>query len=230
MLNDAAFDASDRPSDVSDRTPQCAGRVRLHEVCGIRRLQLEQFIASRFAEVYGAEIHAFMPQLHGMYDADDQLLAAFGLRAGGDHPFFLEQYLDQPIEEIIAQRTGLHPQRGEIAEVGNLAGASSGALRQLIPLLTRLLHSQGFRWVVFTGAARLCNGFSRLGLPLAVLTPAPAERLPAEERARWGSYYRHRPAVMLGDVLEGQRQLAEMADSDTGLDKVLAPLARVGTP
>jgi len=203
---------------------------RLRQADRASRPALERFIAARFAEVYGAQIHAYLPQIYGMHGADDSLLAAFGLRSAAGGRLFLEHYLDRPVQEVVAAQTGECTRREAIAEVGNLAGAAPGALRQLIPLLTRLLHGQGYRWVVFTGAARLCNGFSRLGLPLSVMAPAPVARLPAGEREHWGSYYRHAPTVMLGDVLNGHRQLQDMARWPAALDAVLAPVAKVGAP
>ena len=204
--------------------------LQLREADSASRLLLEHFIAARFAEVYGAKLHRFMPQLYGLHDADGGLIAAFGLRSAASGPLFLEQYLDHSIETEIAQQARAPVARADIAEVGNLAGATPGALRQLIPLLTRLLHRQGYRWVVFTGAARLCNGFSRLGLPLNVMAPAPLDRLPPQERSRWGSYYQHSPSVMLGDVLIGQRRLEALAQSPHALDAALAPVAQVGAP
>ncbi|HSW15039.1 MAG TPA: thermostable hemolysin [Solimonas sp.] len=209
---------------------EAADDLFLTQASGAERRRLERFIAGRFAAVYGADLYCFMPQLHGFYANGDELLAAFGLRNAGEESLFLERYLDQPVEAQIEQHAGVRPARSEIAEVGNLAGATAGALRQLIPLLTRLLHRQGYRWVVFTGAARLCNGFTRLGLPLSVMAPAPIERLPLQERGHWGSYYRHSPSVMLGDVLNGQRRLEALARSANGLDAALAPVARVGAP
>lgn len=221
--------AASAPRDEAP-APSVAHGLQLREADPAGRRPLEAFIAARFAEVYGADLHRFMPRLYGLHGAEGELIAAFGLRSAGAGPLFLEQYLDLPIEAEIAQRVAAPVARAEIAEVGNLAGATPGALRQLIPLLTRLLHRQGHRWVVFTGAARLCNGFSRLGLPLSVMAPAPPERLPPQERSRWGSYYQHSPSVMLGDVLVGQRRLEAMAHSPRALDAALAPVARVGAP
>lgn len=229
MLSAAPSDDGGSLALPADDVAVADGPV-LREAGSAERRKLERFIADRFAAVYGAELYSFMPRLYGLYDGDGQLLAAFGLRDAGDEPLFLERYLDQPVEELVEQRTGVRADRGEIAEVGNLAGASAGALRQLIPLLTRLLHRQGCRWVVFTGSARLCNGFTRLGLPLSVMAAAPIERLPPEERRHWGSYYQQSPSVMLGDVLNGRLRLEAIARSPRGLDAALAPVARVGAP
>ncbi|WP_428313235.1 thermostable hemolysin [Hydrocarboniphaga sp.] len=199
-----------------------------------RRPELQGFIAERFAEVYGAELYNFMPRLFGLQDDSGELLAAFGMRAaerdGKRELLFLEHYLDRPVEALVAQVAGRPVPRCHIVEVGNLAGASPGALRQLIPLLCERLHQDGFHWVVFTGPARLCNSFSRLGLPLQVLAPAPVEKLSAEERRHWGRYYDHRPSVMAGDIGPAARLLRELRRTPGGLQQLLAPLAGVGAP
>ena len=215
--------------DVSERPAQTPA-LSLVEAQGAARASLETFIARRFDEVYQARVHRFLPRLFGLHRASGERIAAFGLRAAGEGPLFLEHYLDEPVERAVFRQFGSPARRGEIAEVGNLAGASPGALRDLIPELTRFLHREGFRWLAFTGAARLCNGFSRLGLPLQVVASARLDRLPESERRHWGSYYALEPSVMLGDIAAGHRILAAKSGKPGLLDRRLAPVAGVGAP
>lgn len=199
-----------------------------------RRPELQGFIAERFAEVYGAELYNFMPRLFGLQDGAAELLAAFGMRPAetdGDRELlFLEHYLDRPVEALVARAAGRPVPRSHIVEVGNLAGATPGALRQLIPLVCERLHQEGFHWVVFTGPARLCNSFSRLGLPLQVVAPAPVAKLSPDERERWGRYYDHQPSVMTGDIATAASLLRELGKTPSGVQRLLAPLASVGAP
>lgn len=213
-----------------DRPAPAAPSEVLVEYAPGERPRLEAFIARRFREAYEAEVRHFMPRLFGLHDAQGELIAAFGLRSAQDGPLFLEQYLDAPVEASVARQFGVQAPRAQIVEVGNLAGASQGALRRLIPALTARLDAEGFRWLAFTGAAHLCNGFSRLGLPLHVVSPADPQCLPAAERALWGRYYDRHPSVMLGDIAQGQRTLQQLARSPRALQAQLAPIARVGAP
>ncbi|WP_374680097.1 thermostable hemolysin [Hydrocarboniphaga effusa] len=199
----------------------------LIEAQAATRDALTAFIAERFAEVYGARLYCYLPRLFGLHGADAKLLAAVGLRSAASGPLFLERYLDDPIEAWVAKRQARPVSRQQIVEVGNLAGATPGALRELIPMLCERLQAEGFQWVAFTGAARLCNGFSRLGLPLEIIAPAPIERLAEHERAAWGRYYDSAPSVMLGDIGNGSRLLRHQQCE--GGDP-LAALARVGAP
>lgn len=223
---------ADTPTLPEETGPTVRGSnpERLQECGASTRPQLEDFIRHRFAEVYGAHLYSFMPRLFGMNGKDGALHAAFGLRSAVQGPLFLERYLDLPIENAIAEVCKAPVARSEIAEIGNLAGARPGALRELIPLLTRMLHAEGYRWVVFTGSSRLCNGFSRLGLPLEVLAEASVDRLPEDERALWGTYYQHAPSVMLGDVLNGFRFLQALAEKPQALRAALSPVAGIGAP
>lgn len=212
--------------DRPDAVPVAAGKGVLQRADSALRPALERFIASRFEAVYGARLRHFMPQLQGLYADDGSLRAAFGTRPAAHERLFLERYLDQPIEAYARRMSGRPVERRDIVEVGNLAGSSPGALRDLIVLLCEQLYQQGYQWVAFTGAARLCNSFSRLGLPLRVIAPAAIEHLDTQEREDWGRYYDFEPAVMLGDVTAGRQQLA----SDASPDQRLAALNAVGAP
>lgn len=230
----SAFDAA---TAFATPTPSCASaapppqrRSHIVEADAGSRVRFEAFIAQRYAEVYGAQLYSFMPRLFGLFQGQEDLIAAFGLRGADAGALFLERYLDGPVEHLLTARFGRPVARREIAEVGNLAGASPGALRMLIPALTHRLREEGFSYIAFTGSARLCNGFARLGLSLSVAAAADVGRLPPEERRRWGTYYAHSPSVMLGDVAEGDRLLRAMAEQPGRLRARLDAVSRVGAP
>ncbi len=202
----------------------------LHEADASTRGQYIQFISRRFAEVYGARLYHFMPRLFGLHGASGRLIAAFGLNDAASGSLFVQHYFDGPVEARVNAQVGHTVRAASLAEIGNLAGATPGALRQLIPVLTRHLHEQDYKWLLFTGSSRLRNGFKRLGLPLEYLAPASAQRLPECERTLWGSYYQHSPAVMLGDIRGGYRYLKQLEQSPAGLTVALDAVAKVGLP
>lgn len=217
--------------DATDaETPNVPDGLVVHEADAEVRPIYERFVSRRFAEVYGASLYSFMPRLFGLHETNGRLIAVFGMREAAREALFLEQYLDAPVQSIAGAVGGQRIARERIVEIGNLAGATPGALRQLIPILTRQLHREGFHWVVFTGSARLVNGFTRLGLPLRIVAGAPVDRLPARERERWGRYYDHQPSVMLGDVRSAQAQFDRLSQSPQRLDETLAAVASVGAP
>lgn len=172
-----------------------------------RRRGLEDFIYGNFASHYGARIRHFMPCLLGFEDAAGQVQVVTGLRAAGRAAsLFLERYLDQPIEEVLAARIGQSVVRRDIVEIGNFAAQGPGGARLMITALTDVVGHLGFHWVAFTGTPLLLNSFQRLDLPLTVLGPADPARMGAE-LADWGSYYDAQPYVAVANVAETHRRL-----------------------
>jgi hypothetical protein len=186
----------------------------LTEHVGADRATVEAFISQRFAESFGCHIEAFMPRLFSVRNRDGEICGAFGLRSASRN-LFLEQYLDAPIEKTIAARAGSKVERGAIVEVGHFSGTFPGAVRAMIGLLTEHLHRDGFEWVVFTGTTGLRNAFCRLGLCPIDIQAATADRLPAQERAAWGSYYDHAPRVLIGNIQEGYRAMLTLPQPDS---------------
>jgi hypothetical protein len=184
------------------RAPQ-ARLEPLHRTHPQRRA-FEEFIAARFARAYGARLTHFLPHLLGVKDGLGRWQAAAGYAAAGAQPLFLEQYLDQPVEQALAAAIGAPIARGSVVEVGNLAANSAGMARALIPQLARHLHRMGYRWVAFTATRALRNSFHRLGLKPVPIAAADPARL-ADGGAHWGSYYDQDPVVVAGKISLGLR-------------------------
>jgi len=183
----------------------------LVEHAGPDRILAEKFISQRFAESFGSRVESFMPRLFSLRNEHGEICGAFGLRSAS-RKLFLEQYLDLPIEKAIGNRLGSAVERQCIVEVGHFSGTFPGAVRAMICLLTERLYREGFTWVTFTGTSSLRNAFGRMGLAPLDLQAAEAERLPADERAAWGSYYEHAPHVLVGNIREGYGALVKRAE------------------
>ncbi len=204
---------AERSAPGSSRAAEMA-TFRLTEHVGSERAAVESFISRCFAESFGSRIDAFMPRLFSVRDHTGKICGAFGLRSG-TRKLFLEQYLDEPIEQAVAAFAGSKPERRTIVEVGHFCGSFPGAVRAMISLLTGHLHHEGFEWVAFTGTTGLRNAFCRLGLSPFDIQAASASRLPPESRAAWGSYYDHGPRVLIGNILEGYRAMRAAAQPDS---------------
>ena len=197
----------DHPSSAAPGVQPAARSLRLLEVDEARRPAVEDFVRERFAAHYQARVRHFMPRLFALEAADGSLHGAVGCRSAAVQPLFLERYLDEPIEHVIAARSGEAVERADVVEVGNLAARGAGLSRLLIVALTRLLATEGVRWVGFTGTPALINSFRRLGIALHRLAPADPSRLGAD-RDEWGSYYDAGPQVMVAEVPGADRTLA----------------------
>jgi hypothetical protein len=171
-----------------------------------KRADVERFVAARYASAYGARVEHFALYLAALRGSDGGWSASVGFTPAEAEPLFVEQYLDCPVEQAIAEKLGASLNRSDIVEVGNLAASGSGAARAVIVFMTRLLHELRRDWVVFTSTRALLNSFARLGIETVALAAADASRLP-DGGASWGTYYMTRPNVMIGNVPLGLARL-----------------------
>lgn len=199
---------------VLPRWPETLEASRLHECSGVERIRTGELIKERFRKSYGADLNRLMPRLFTMTDTGGALVCAFGLREAAKERLYIEQYLDQPVENAIAKIACRPVLRAQVIEVGNLA-AMPGNSRQMIVTLTRYLYHNNFHWVVFTGVAALRAAFTRLGLKPVLLAAAEPTRLDAVDRAKWGEYFSAAPQVMAGDIRTGYRMLEAAATGDS---------------
>lgn len=167
---------------------------------------VRDFIRDAFLSAYGARITQFLPRLHALHRGAE-LMAACGLRLAADETLFLETYLDQPVETLLSAYAGCAIERTRVVEVGNLSIARPGLSRHFIVHLTGHLHEAGMEWTVFTAVPALRNNFARLGIPVATLAPAHAQRVPADQLAAWGSYYEQGPVVCAVKVEDAHARL-----------------------
>lgn len=173
-------------------------RFARHAAAGAQRAQVEEYIRARFAGRHGACVTHFLPELLTL-GSEGQYCAAVGLARAADGPLFAEVYLDAPVEDAIAARTGEAAQREQILEIGNLVSTWRGSSLLLFVFLSEVIDRLGFRWVVFTATREVEALLARLGYAPVALAQADPARLP-DGGAAWGGYYRNRPRVVFGEV------------------------------
>jgi hypothetical protein len=163
-----------------------------------------EFIRSRYAAVH----HAAAPVTYDRFldrMRSRRSGAALGFRSAADGPLFLERYLDQPIEAVLAPYWGAAVERSRIVEIGSLAGNSGLALLDLwVHAAGDLGRHADIGVAVLTAPLRAM--FARLGIPIRVLAPADASRI-GHAAALWGSYYTNDPQVCAGSLRDGLQQL-----------------------
>jgi hypothetical protein len=195
----------------------------------MNRQAAESFVHDCFRYHYRAEIRQFLPVLMSLSDNSQRLQAVLGFRhASHGEALFLENYLDQPVEQLLASRIQAPVDRERLVEVGNLAVADSGGGRWLITALTAYLSATQAEWAIFTIGPVLQNAFKRMGLKLIELAEAQRERLPADEQSLWGNYYEQRPKVMAGNVAHGHGVLLEYCRRERDLMHLWQQAAAVG--
>lgn len=169
---------------------------------GIYRSEIEHLVRMRFSEEHDARVCSFMPTMLAMRNDAGRLCSVAGYRSAAREPLFLEQYLSEPIEQVIASTARRRVERNEIVEVGNLAGISCRSAIRLVLHLPHLLLSRGHRWIVFTATDAVRQLLATYAAPLIELAPADVSRI-RHSQDSWGRYYDRDPRVMAGYLEDG---------------------------
>ncbi|HET7202376.1 MAG TPA: thermostable hemolysin [Steroidobacteraceae bacterium] len=172
------------------------------------RPELECYVGAAFQTRHGAVVRSFMPTLLAFRDRSGALRGVAGVRGAHEERLYLEQYLARPIEQALA--AALEAQgvtripRQEIAEVGNLAGASCRAAVRMVAHIPAWLMSQRYAWIVFTATDALRQILAGLDAPLLELARADRASV-ATSRDDWGRYYETDPRVYAGRLRDAER-------------------------
>ena len=179
------------------------------DTAGAERVEAEGFVAAAFRRCHGATKVRPYPSVATLR-RDGEIVAAAGYRAAADERLFLETYLDAPVEEAVAARTGRAVSRDRIVEIG---GLSAKGRRPLVELFARLAHAfdaQGLEFAVVTATAKLRRGFDLIGFDAIQLADADPARLPGGAGG-WGRYYETRPVVLAGRIHPTRERLDSFA-------------------
>lgn len=198
--------AQPRRKATSNPEPEVAGgrrplgrTLRMSAVVGgdPERAELENFVASAFHRKHQAIVRSFMPTMLAFREPHGSLRGVIGLRAAGNSPLYLEQYLDRPVELAIGAATGRSVCRRHVVEVGNLAGANCRTAMRMVAALPAYLLAHDCRWIVFTATSAVREILLGFGAPLLELARADGSRV-AAAHDEWGSYYESDPRVFAG--------------------------------
>jgi hypothetical protein len=172
----------------------------LHKVaCDFTRDQYELRFSCQLTEFY--------PNTFSVYDKGE-LTAVAGYRGAGTGPLFLEQYLDNPIEDCIWAKFTPPAERDEIVELGAFAALNHRAALPLMLHLAPALDELGFKKLVCTANKPIQRCLGKLGLEPIFVADAKPSMVPAS-KTNWGSYYEGHPEVFAGDIKAGMRAMAK---------------------
>ncbi|MFT5656333.1 MAG: hypothetical protein ACI9XU_002060 [Arenicella sp.] len=160
----------------------------------VARKELESFVLDKFQDCHSATIREFMPLLIDLGLGLNKR-AVVGIRPGIERPFFLENYLDDPIEIALQELAGADVAREGIVEIGNFAADNVRLGSLLFTILAKGLLLAGYKWMVFTATNQVEKMIGKLGCAQTVLTDANASRV-AQSPTDWGSYYDNNPKVI----------------------------------
>jgi hypothetical protein len=200
----------------------------LHNPDSPQRREVEMYIAEQFDRAYGAKITEFLPELFTM-QCQGRFSAVAGIRPAPDVDLFVEQYLDEPVEQILSQISPSLISRADIVEIGNLVSTHRGACQLFFTLHAAILHEAGIKWAVFTATDQVAKIINKLNFVTFNLGAADPAHL-GEDAARWGRYYDRRPTVLAADVSATVARLRRSPLSGTAImffADMIAELARL---
>lgn len=160
----------------------------------LRFRDVERLARGRYREVYGADLDVTALDFvwlepHGLAGAG----ACAAITSAATTRLFSEQYLDEPCDQLVTQRERKLVSRHHIAEIGTFAASDPGAGVDLLQILPLVAWLRGFRYALMTAVPDIRALLAASGVPFVALANARVEALPADQRARWGSYYAHGP-------------------------------------
>ncbi len=171
------------------------------------RIELEQYVAEQYLVSHQARLTTFLPHLLSM-SLRGEIQAVAGLKPASSGQLFLEQYLDQNIDQTIAGAINRPTDRSSIIEIGNLVSTQAGGSQLLFIILAFAVKEAGFRWLAFTATPQVKKLLNRLSATPLFLANADADRLGKTAEA-WGEYYQKKPNVMAIDLNEALRNVSE---------------------
>lgn len=190
-------------------------------------MPLVQGFARRvYRKRYGANLNTFCKELLTLISNRYGVLSCVGINTHESGRFFLEQYLDRPVEEEISGCIGEDIKREEIVEVGTMAVLQGGLCRLMMAGLAGYLTQNGKRFIVCTAVQSISNTFSNFKIPFYTIKKADRDRL-KEGAADWGNYYDSQPNVIFIDLKMCLKEIENvLGNVDMGLSDDMSILIK----
>jgi len=166
------------------------GNHQFVEACEFSRVQYDKH--------FSCDLNQFYPSMFCLYK-DGVLVACCGFRSARDEPLFLEQYLDEAIEEAIQGQSDQVLRRHEIVEIGGLAVASRHEGLAFMVRLAPQFQDLGFTYATCTVTSPVRKCLGELGITSICLAAANPQRVSPQDND-WGRYYELDPVVLAGPI------------------------------
>lgn len=160
-----------------------------------KREEIAAFIHDGYKKAFNADILVTMPAL--LYIEDRNLKAALGMR-GGKEKFFVQQYLNVPIDESVQSYL---PEISikEIVEIGSLYSNSNRFTIPLFMVTAVTSYLLGKKAFVLCGTEHVLDLLTKSGVKFYKLADAKESHL-QPSLDDWGTYYQTNPQVVAVSV------------------------------
>ena len=182
--------------------------IELYSPLDKQRLEVQDYIAKQYKNIYQAEIQEFLPFLMS-FQCKNLVSAAVGFKSAGNNPLFVEQYLDAPVETAMSELVQQDIERKSIIEIGNLAATWKGTSQLVLAILPIILERAGYKWAVFTATSQVDKLLKKIQINMTTLCEADVNRVNNED-AIWGTYYNQSsPHVVFGSLTGIEERLSK---------------------
>lgn len=163
------------------------------------RRVVEDTLEYQYWAIFKANLDHFFPKILKVYK-DNKIISLAGVREAQAGCFFLERYLEAPVEKVLSEKIGGQINRMNLLEVGNLVSLGYAGGLSMIIVITIWSSSRNFQWVVCTVTRNLYAIFNKLGMEIIKIKPAKKEFLDIDEQNKWGNYYENEPVIIALNV------------------------------
>lgn len=157
--------------------------------------QAAEIVKEKFQHSYKANIEP-TPQYFALtQDEDERIMSCAGITFGDNRTLFSEQYLTQPIHEILSDLQGKPIERSSIAEIGSLISHHITAGVIMVNMIPLLAWCMGAQYLLCTVTPRVREMMESCQIVFEPLLTADPARLGENGGKNWGSYYAKRPVT-----------------------------------
>lgn len=181
--------------------------------------QVCQFVHDQYKLHFDCDLRHYMPS-HLVLFEEDRIMAVAGIRAANTESLFLEQYLDESIEESILAKMHQVMDRSKIVEVGGFAARDHLSALKLMLQLSRQLDEMGFEMLVCAANRPIQKCLKLSGFTWKILGEVRPERVDHSAN-HWGKYYQSRPSLLAGVIAQSKTLLEARTRQDMQLEAVV---------
>lgn len=150
--------------------------------------QCFEMVCATFWDKYQREI-THTPGGYLIYEHHGMLVSCVGISNGENGWLPSEQFLDEPVEQILTALTGEPVSRHQICEFSGLSTQGSmGGLKHLLGVTPLMVWGKGCHYAVITATRHLRVVLKKLGLSFQPIVSSSPARIPPHELVRWGNY------------------------------------------
>ncbi|WP_260959050.1 thermostable hemolysin [Pseudomonas citri] len=168
-------------------------QIRVAETKTSLWVQATEVVKDKFRSSYAASVEPNPQYFAVTQDQEDRILACAGITFADHRILFSEQYLAQPIEEILSQRFEKTIERSNIVEIGNLVSHHLTAGMILVNMIPLLSWCMGGHYLLCTVTPRVRQMMESCQIDFEPLLTADPTRLADDGGKNWGTYYAKKP-------------------------------------